>query len=347
MGAIVTSSKQLRVLVLIHHELIPPQKATIALSKNADWKAEFDVIRTLSKLGHEIKVLGVYDDLRIIRKAVEEWKPHIAFNLLEEFAGEAIFDQHVISFLELIGLPYTGCGPRGLMLTRDKAIAKKILTYHRVPVPKFSVFQKNKRILRPKILKFPLIVKSLTEEASLGISQASVVYDEKSFIERVNFVHDHLETDAIAERFIEGKELYVGILGNERTKIFPVWEMIFKDATSQMEHIATQKVKFNPEYRKKYGITTRHATGMSDLQREKIKSLCKRVYRALGINGYARIDLRLTPDGNVFFIEANPNPNIEEDEDFSNAAEKAGYKYTQLLQKILRLGVNWTPANFR
>ena len=170
------SGNKLRVLALVHRHLIPPEtipEGTDLVS--APWRTEYDVATTLRAMGHEVQVLAVHDDLGDIRRAATEWKPHIAFNLLEGFDDVAIFDQNVVSHLELLKLPYTGCNPRGLLLARDKSLSKKLLAYHRIPVPEFEVFRIGRPIRRPKRLPFPLIVKSLTQEASIGISQASVV----------------------------------------------------------------------------------------------------------------------------------------------------------------------------
>jgi D-alanine-D-alanine ligase len=149
------------------------------------WKTEHDVTTSLRDMGHEIRIVGVKDDLTVIRRAVEDWKPHIAFNMMEHFHELGAFDHNVVSYLELLRVPYTGCNPRGLMLARDKALSKTLLSYHRVPVPDFAVVRVGRKVRRPKRMSFPLIVKSLTQEASIGISQASVVHDDKELAERV------------------------------------------------------------------------------------------------------------------------------------------------------------------
>ena len=206
--------RPLRVLVLMHKDLVPPESLNGNDPSQAEWKTEYDVVTTLRKLGHEVKPLGVKSDLGVIRTAVEEWKPHIAFNLLEEFDGLAVYDQNVVSYLELLHIPYTGCNPRGLMLARDKVLSKKLFSFHRIPFPEFMVVPQGRMVKRPKWLSFPLIVKSVTEEASLGISQASIVQDDEKLKERVGFIHQNVGTGALIERYIEGRELYVGILGN-------------------------------------------------------------------------------------------------------------------------------------
>src|SRR5262245_24788329 len=195
--------KRLRILVLMHEDLVPPDPLNGQEVKGAEWKTEYDVVSTLRKLGHEVRPLGVKSDLGVIRSAVEEWHPHIAFNLLEEFDGVAVYDQNVVSYLELLRTPYTGCNPRGLMLARDKVLAKKLFSFHRSPFPDFIVTPQGRKVKRPKWLSFPLIVKSVTEEASLGISQASIVEDDVKLKERVAFIHESVGTGALIEQYIE------------------------------------------------------------------------------------------------------------------------------------------------
>lgn len=330
-----------RVLALVHEELVPPEQATAEEAANADWKTEFDVISHLRTLGHEVRALGVGDDLRVIRAVMDEWQPHVAFNLLEHFHGIPIFDQNVVSYLELLRVPYTGCNPRGLLLARDKALAKKLLVYHRIPVPDFAVFTIGQNVRRPKRLSFPLIVKSLTDEASIGISQASVVDDDAKLKERVQFIHESSRTDAIVERYVEGRELYVGLLGNQRLQVFPVWELLFTKMPAEAWRIATDRVKWSTKYQEKYGIKTDEAKDLGDGEADRIQRLCKRVYRTLGLSGYARLDLRRDANGTVYVLEANPNPQLAHGEDFAASAARAGTSYPTLLQQIINLGLRW------
>ena len=167
--------KPLKVLVLMHKHLVPPQDTSGVDMDKAEWKTEFDVVTTLRTIGHEAEPLGVEQDLGVIRSTIDVWKPHIVFNLLEAFHNVSLFEANVVSYLELLRIPYTGCNPRGLLIAKDKGLSKKLMAYHRIPMPEFTVFHRGQKIRLPKRLAFPLIVKSLTEEASLGISQASVV----------------------------------------------------------------------------------------------------------------------------------------------------------------------------
>lgn len=334
--------KKLRVLALVHKHLVPPEYKEGLDVINAEWKMEFDVTSTLEELGHEVKVAGVHDDLGAIRAAVEEFKPDILFNLLEAFADVTTFDQNVVSYLELLRLSYTGCNPRGLTLARDKSLSKKLLAYHRIPVPEFTVVRRGRKPVLSKRLCFPLIVKSLVYEASTGISQASVVENEAQLQRRVQFVHESLGTAAIVEQFVDGRELYVGVLGNERLQVFPVWEMIFTQMPENAWRIATERVKWSTKYQERHGIQTDEAR-LPEGVGERIRNVAKRVYRALDLSGYARIDLRLDASGHVYVIEANPNPQLAYGEDFAESAERAGVSYEQLLERIMSLGLQWRP----
>src|SRR6185503_19543195 len=248
--------KKLRILALVHDHLVPPADTTGIDVREAEWKMEYDVIETLREMGHELRVLGLHDELGSIRPTVQSFTPHIVFNLLEAFAGITTFDQNVVSYLELLRLPYTGCNPRGLILARDKALSKKLLAYHRVPVPDFTVIGLGRRPKLSRKLRFPLIVKSVFFESSTGISQASVVETEEQLAKRVAFIHESLGTAAIVEQFIDGRELYVGVIGNERLDVFPVWEMSFANMAENRWKIATERVKWSTRYQKTHGIMT-------------------------------------------------------------------------------------------
>ncbi len=331
--------KKLRIVILMHEDLVPPDSTDGMTDEQvAPFKTEFDVFATLRDMGHEVHRLGVCSDLGVIRKAVQTIKPHVCFNLLEEFDGVGVFDAHVVSFLELIRQRYTGCNPRGLMLAHDKALSKMICRYHRIPVPPFHVFPLGRKIQRPGKLEFPLFVKSLTEEGSVGISQKSVVYNDDELHERVAFIHRTLNTDAIVEQYIEGREVYVGVLGNQRLTTMPIWELHFSKLREDAPRIATGKVKWDYKYQEKVGVMTRAATDLPDGADVTIPRLCKRIYRALSLTGYARIDLRIDNDGHPYLIEANPNPQLAYGEDFAESAHAAGIEYDDLLQRIINLG---------
>jgi D-alanine-D-alanine ligase len=332
--------KKLRILVLTHPDLAPPDDlSTLSLKEQFEIKTEIDVITTLRGLGHDVLVLGVQWELRPIREAVEAFKPDIVFNLLEEFHGETTYDHNVVGFLELMKVRYTGCNPRGLMLSRGKALSKKLLTYHRIRVPDFAVFPMGRKVRRPRDLSFPLIVKSLIEHSSLGISKASIVNSDDELAERVGFVHDRVGTDAIAEQFISGRELYVSVLGNDRLVAFTPWELVAEKSDPNEPLIATARAKHDVDYQQKKGIAIRAAQGLHPAVEERLLHDSKRIYRILELTGYARIDFRLDDENRVYFLEANPNPDIAELEEFASAARHDGVDYPKLLERILRLGL--------
>ena len=275
-----------------------------------------------------------------MRDEIEGWKPHVVFNLLEKFHDEAVYDQNVASYLELLRIPYTGCNPRGLVLARGKDLSKKLLLYHRVPLPTFSVFPKRRKVRRPRHLSLPLIVKSLNEDASYGIAQASVVDSDEKLAERIAFIHERIGTAAIAEEYIEGRELYVGVLGNQRLRVLPIWELEFGSMAPSARLIATEKVKHDPDYQERRGILHGPAKDLSPQLTAQIERTAKRIYRTLELDGYARIDFRLSANGIPYYIETNPNPEIARSQEFAAAALHDGLKYTDLLDRILMLGIS-------
>lgn len=336
--------RKLRVLVLMHDYQVPPGDVSGHDLETAAWKTEYDVLKTVrEELQHEVHILGVKDDLAGIRQANDELKPHIAFNLLEAFHEVGTFDQNVVSYLELLRLSYSGCNPRGMLLARDKALSKKLLHYHRIAVPEFGVVLRGRKARLSKRLRFPLMVKSLTQEASIGIAQASVVEDEAKLAERVQFIHDSIKTDAIVEQYVDGRELYCGVIGNQRLQVLPVWEMTFAKMPEGQHRIATERVKWNAKYQTKMGIDTGEAKDLPEGLAAEVQHISRRVYNVLELSGYARIDLRLDADGQVYVLEANPNPQIARAEDFAQSAALAGLTYPALLQRILTTGLRWEP----
>jgi D-alanine-D-alanine ligase len=336
--------KKLRIIVLVHQDLVPPDSLDGLNDKEKiEIKTEYDVISTLKKMGHEVYPVGLYNQLNAIGDALLEHKPHIAFNLLEEFHGYPLYDQHVVSYLELMKQAYTGCNPRGLTLAHDKALTKMILSYHRIQVPNFAVFPMNRKVRRPKRLKFPLLVKSISEEGSVGIAQASVVHDDDKLAQRVEFIHRQNKTAAIAEQYIKGREIYVGVIGNTNIQTYSPWELVMEKLPEGAENIATLKVKWDPAYQERVGVATR-AAELTPEQHKVLERLSKRIYRYMFLSGYARLDYRLTEEGQFYLLEANPNPQIAENEDFADSAAHSGLPYDQLLQKIMTVGINYQAA---
>jgi len=332
--------KKLKVLALF--DAIRPTTIDQDLSKEMkteDWKTEANVLAALTALGHPTEHLAIFDNLDLLRQKMESFAPDVIFNLADQFKNNRGFDQNIASLLEMQGVPFTGCGATGLVLCKHKGTSKKILGYHHIHVPNFVVIPRGQRIARLKRPKFPLLVKPVKEEASYGISQASFVTSDEQFKERVAFIHESHDSDVIAEEYIEGRELYVSVMGNAKLTVFPIRELVFREVPPNEPRIATYKAKWDEEYRKRWGLHNQFAEDLAPALVAEIEDVCKRIYRLLTIEGYARIDLRLTADNKLYFIEANPNPILAEDEDFAQAANKAGLPYPQLIDRIIGIGM--------
>jgi D-alanine-D-alanine ligase len=332
--------KKLKVLALF--DAIAPTRIDQDLSAElatADWKTEANVLDALATLGYETEHLAIFDNLDLLRQKLESFAPDVLFNLADQFKNNRGFDQNIVSLLEMQGVPFTGCGATGLVLCKHKGISKKILGYHHIHVPNFVVIPRGQRIARLKRPKFPLLVKPVKEEASYGISQASFIESDEQFKERVAFIHEKHDSDVIAEEYIEGREFYVSVMGNQRLTVFPIRELVFREVPPNEPKIATYRAKWDEEYRKRWGLENRFPEDLDPALVAQIEETCKRIYRLLTIEGYARIDLRLTANNEVYFIEANPNPILAADEDFAQSAGKAGLSYPQLVDRIIRIGM--------
>lgn len=337
------SKKKLTVILLADERLLPDGDLEAFSEKERMLrKTEYDVKRAIESLGHTLIPVGVSNDLSTIRDAIDAHKPDIVFNLAEEFNHVGHFDQHVVSFLEMLRQPYTGCNPRGLTIARDKALTKKILAYDGLKVPEFAIFPMRRTTKRPSTLGFPLFVKSLTEEGSIGISGASIVRDDTKLMERVDFIHRTAASAALAEEYIEGREIYVSIMGNERVTVLPAWEFFVENRPEGAPLIATGRGKWDPNYQDQAGVMTGPAE-ISGKLAAKLEKLSRDIYRLLGLSGYARLDFRVTASEDAYLLEANPNPQIASDEDFASSAEHAGIAYPELIERLIRFGMNYDP----
>jgi len=332
-----------RVLIIVPEiGLIPDDPDGVSVKEHLPFKATRDVADALGRLGHRWDQLGLSEEIAPLRRHVESFKPSIVFNLLDQFRSYPHYDQHVVSYLKLLRVPFTGCNPRGLVLASDKALSKKILHYHRVRTPRFQLIPPGRKARLSKRLRFPLIVKVNLEEASIGIAQASLVRDESQLRERVAFVHESFDAAANVEEYIEGRELNVGVVGNKQVRVLPPWELFLDDLPSRAPRIATEKVKWDVDFQDKYDIRLGPARALSPNVEEQLSKTTRRIYRALNLSGYARIDYRLTADDRLYFLEANANPDLSMDEELASAAAEAGIGYNALVQKVLNLGFRWS-----
>jgi D-alanine-D-alanine ligase len=332
--------KRHKVLVLFDTAGTPPadQDFTKEL-KTDDWAAEAHVIDALKTLGHEVRTIGVWDEPGMIIDEIKANPPDVVFNLTEHFNAVSAYDRNVAGLLEMLGVPYTGSSPTGLTLCKNKGMAKEILTYHKIRVPNFAIFAPNATVKRPSRLTFPLFIKPVAEEASYGIALDSFVETDEAFEERIRFIHERMNQAALAEEYIDGREIYVSLIRNDRLRVFPFREVIFTEVPEGQPRFSTFKAKWDDAYRKRWGIQNVYAEPFPDSVTQRIVKICKAVYRALRIRGYGRIDLRVTPEGEIVILEANPNPNIEREDEFAQSALKSGLSYPRLVQRILKLAM--------
>jgi D-alanine-D-alanine ligase len=298
---------------------------------------EYQIADALRRRGHEVTLIGVRDDLQYLSRCLAADQPDLVFNCVEAFHGNPTLEYLIPGLLEAEGWRYTGSPPLALITSRNKAMSKKVLAWHGVRVPGFATWRPGERVTRPPRLEYPLIVKPLQSDASAGIAQASVVTDDAALAERVTLVHERFHQPAIAEQFIEGRELYASVIGNgDGLEILPLTEMVFdKRRTRPEERIATQFAKWDEDYRSRKGIRNVFARPLARAVRERLASICRVACRALWLRDYARLDVRLAPDGEVWFIEVNANPFISYGHDMANAAEKAGLDYYAFVQRLV------------
>ena len=305
------------------------------LKEQEDKQTEADVLECLKRLGHEVQALAVFDDVSPIIEKVKCFAPDIVFNLTESFHRDRSHEPNIPALLELLKVRYTGAHPDGLMLCKDKALAKKVLSYHRVRVPHFVISSDSRPLKRLRRFVYPAFVKPVSEESSDGIAKASFAKSEEEALERARFIHDKFHCDALIEEYIEGRELYVGVMGNRKLTVFPPREIFFDQVPDDEPKFATFKAKWDDAYRKKWGIQNGAARELPAGLEEKLARVARKVYRVLKIQGLGRIDVRLTADGEIVTIEANPNPSLAREDDFAQSAAVAGLEYDALIQKIL------------
>jgi D-alanine-D-alanine ligase len=288
--------KKARVLVLFDTDGEPPASQDYKKQVESTDEAEFDVARALLAKGHEVRLFGFKDSLDQLVAGLRAEPADVVFNLSERFRGQSALDYTVGAVLEMLGFPYTGASSEGLMLARDKALTKKVFAYQGIRIPHFMVCREKAPVQRPSDLRFPLIVKPLDEDASVGIAQASVVRDDDALKERVNFIHERFKTDAIVEEFIAGRELYIGVVGNDPPVALPPIEMVFGSDSTAESRIATFKAKWSVRYREGRGIQNEIAKNLSPEVRQRLAEVALRAYEAAGLRDYGRIDVRLAHD---------------------------------------------------
>lgn len=300
-----------------------------------DWETTRDVVGALERLGHQVVVAGVHRDVLGVAGRIRAEAPDVVFNLVEAIGGDRAHEPAFAGLLEMLGVRYTGVSSSALALCKNKGVAKKILSYHRIRVPRFVVSHKQRPLKSLGRFGFPAFVKPVGQESSAGISRKSLATNQEECLERVRFIHERQEEDALIEEFVDGREFYVGVAGVNRLTVFPPRELFFDNVPAGTPAFATYKAKWDDEYRKRWGIHNGPAAGMPEQVARAVTDVCRRTAQVLQVRGYVRVDLRLTRQEEVVVIEANPNPSLAADEDFAQAAAAAGLEYDVLIQRIL------------
>jgi len=299
-------------------------------------EAEYDVARALMAGGHDVLMIGIGDDVSPLLMKLAAFQPKLVFNGCEGFRKNARHEYAIAALLDMYGYRYTGSSPTALLVARNKSLTKKVLAFHGIRVPAFAEFHEGDEFVRPSELRFPLIVKPLLEDASIGIAQASVVEDDASLKQRIEFIHSKYHQAAIVEELVEGREVYVGLIGNDDLEVLPLTEMTFGEPETGSEHrIATYKAKWDEDYRKKKKIKNVFAKGVSEQLTTRIGEICTTAFHALWLQDYGRVDVRLAHDDEVYVLEVNPNPFIADEHELAEAAKKSGLKYNAFIQRIV------------
>ena len=302
-----------------------------------------EIFDALTKLDHEPSYY-VLDGRPQSLHGLAKCGADLVFNLTESYAGDDTKEMNVSAYMDLIGLPYTGAGPHAHFLAQDKATAKKMFHFHNIRTPYFATAYRG-NIDHAHDVNFPLIVKPQLEDGSIGIDAEAVVNSVKELMERVEYVQNEFDSPALIEEYIEGREIYAAILGSyEKTEVLPLVELDLSQLPEGTPRIASRDVKFERET-KAYKLTkSKIADDLDEATTQKLAETALAAYRAVKLRDYGRIDMRLTPKGEVYVIEANPNPWLSSKHEFAMAAKKSGRSYTQLISDILDLALERNKA---
>jgi D-alanine-D-alanine ligase len=292
------------------------------------------VAQALSEGGHRVSLISVNDDLRELLDKLDDKRPDLVFNICERFADNDDYELHVTAVLAMLGQPFTGTGPGAMALRQDKAVTKKLLKFHDIPYPNFATFDKRNLELAGK-MHFPLFVKPLHGDASLGIDDSSVVTEYTKLIEKVSFIQTQLKVPALVEEYIYGREFFVGILGNDPMEVLPIMELDFSKLPGQYQHIYGHEAKSDVNSPVYQAINAVVATELTPEVRARIAQAGSEAAYALKVQDYARVDIRLSASGQPMVVEVNANPYLERTSAFALAALQAGMGYTTLINRIV------------
>jgi D-alanine-D-alanine ligase len=296
------------------------------------------VARTLRRLGHRVSILGVHGDVKRLIAGLSRRRPDLVFNLMEMFGDNVFGDIPVTGLLDLLGLRYTGSGPGELYLSQDKGLTKKLLAFEDILYPRFAVFSREAAFETGGNLRMPLFVKPLRSDASLGIGGKSLVHDAVALMERVTAIRKELNDNALAEEYIEGREFYVGVVGNTQPKALPPVEIDFTGFPEGVPKVMDSKAKWD-ERSKEYKGTRSVLAQLPDELRARLQKVAVDAFRALRVRDYGRVDLRLTDTGDIYVLEVNASCYLERSSEFAMSAAAAGIDFPRLLENIVNLAL--------
>ena len=297
-----------------------------------------EIFEALTRLGHQPFYHAV-DGKTSSLHALAKCDADLIFNLVESYGGDDTKDMNMAAYLDLLGVPYTGAGPHALHLAQDKSLAKKIFAFHEIQTPFFATSYLG-RIDHAHDISFPLIVKPASEDGSIGIDAGAVVNSVKELMERIHYVHEEFNSPALVEEYIEGREIYAAIWGSyEHAEVLPLIELDLSKLGKDTPRIACRDVKFNKET-EAYKLTkSAPVEDLNEETAEKVRSTALAAYNALKLRDYGRIDMRLKKNGEVYVIEANPNPWLSAQAEFAMAAKAAGFNYAEMIAHIVSLAL--------
>ncbi len=323
-------------------EEAPARKPLKKAKKVKKAKAKTDreeIFEALQKLGHEPSYFEL-DGRPQSLHSLSRCDADLIFNLTESFDGDDTKEMNVVAYVDLLGLRYTGAGPHAIFMSQDKAIAKKIFAFHGIKTPFFATSYRG-RVEHAHDISFPLIVKPSWEDGSIGIDAGAVVKNIKEMMERVEYIQDEFDSPALIEEYIEGREIYAGVMGSyERAQVLPLVELDLSRLPEGTPRIASYDVKFekNTEV---YKLTkSQIAENLDEATTKRLEDTALAAYRALKLRDYGRIDMRLAPNGDVYVIEANPNPWLASRQEFAMAARASGLSYTETIGSIIDLAMS-------
>jgi len=296
-----------------------------------------EIFEVLAKRGHRPEYHCLDGRTRSL-KALAGADFDLIFNLTESYAGDDTKDINIAAYLDLLGLPYTGSGLSGLHLAQDKAVAKRLFQFHGIRTPHFATVYRG-RLQWSDDLHFPVIVKPKREDGSIGIEFNAVVGSIKEMMERIDALHADLDSPVLIEEYIEGRELYVGVLGNDPPEALPVVELNLSDLPPGTPRIAGTEVKWERGTEAYRRTKLRFPKDLPEATRAKIVETAVSAFRALEIRDYGRVDLRLTENGTIYTLEVNPNPWLHSTAEFATAARESGRDLAQLVEEIVDLAI--------